>query len=130
MGGEPCRLVGAGAARQHADCGAPVGARHDGPLGPDDDVVDDIAADQGGGVRGGCRAQQSGGWHAGPRRASSTAIRAAKAALFLISAMLALRLCPPLSSLMRASRNGVSCLPDTPATSASRQACSICASTA
>ena len=60
--------------------------------------------------------------------ASATAIWAATRALFSSSARFARRLASPVSSLMRASRNGVSALPRIPWSSASPSAWSMAAS--
>ena len=68
---------------------------------------------------------------AGPHSfASSTAACAASMALFLISAILASRLCPPVSSTTRFKRNGVASFLPTPCTLASATASAMRASIA
>src|SRR6516165_2733318 len=63
-------------------------------------------------------------------RASSTAVCAARIALFLINAILASRLRPPVNSTTRCKRNGVASFLPTPCSFASATALAIRSSTA
>ena len=101
---QPRRLIGRRPPGFEPDLRPPVGAARERSLGMDDHVGHDVADNE---DAGRLRA-----W--AHTFASATAACAARIALFLISAMLASRLRPPVSSTTRFRRNGVSSFLPTP----------------
>src|SRR5579862_681435 len=109
--GKPHRLVGARAARTRADRCTPVRAAHQRTLGQDHDVRHHVADDE-----------DLARAHPRLRAARASAIAVATRTLFSTSAILETRLLPPVSSMMRLRRYGVSALPPMPSRSASATA--------